>query len=63
VTLKPCPFCGAEMEFKSSWSDGWADHPANDCVLATTDGGFPLSLAEDEFPAWNRRADEPEEGR
>jgi hypothetical protein len=40
----------------------WADHPANDCVLATYDR-WPLTLEKEEFPAWNRRADEPEEGR
>jgi hypothetical protein len=61
MTLKPCPFCGADLVITGTW----ADHPDNDCVLSTADNmdGSPLVLSEDEYPAWNRRADEPEEGR
>jgi hypothetical protein len=59
--LKPCPFCGERLKVVRSW----ADHPRNDCVLATCDDGGPLSIAEDEYRAWNRRAEDraDEEGR
>ena len=54
MKLKPCPFCGGELEVDrfNIWT-----HPSNDCLLATVDEGvFPLMISGSrEIDAWNRR--------
>lgn len=55
--LEPCPFCGAEMRVGAHS----AFHPAAEpgvlwCWLSTAgEFGTVLELAEEDYPAWNRR--------
>lgn len=55
--LKPCPFCGAELEYEEHVARAvkgrpilrlWA-HPSGSCILA----GMEVPL--EDHPAWNRR--------
>lgn len=62
--LKPCPFCGCELEKHHTHYiainshavdyDSW-DHPDNGCVLAERICEND-SLLEQDIDAWNRRA-------
>jgi hypothetical protein len=64
--LKPCPFCGCELEKKHIHYkaiknkvvdyDCW-DHPLNDCIMAEI--AFDnRSIRENDIEAWNRRAED-----
>lgn len=59
--LKPCPFCGCELELRHYSLHSQYEHPENDCVLANADSEYvPLWIdCEDKkgIEAWNRRAD------
>lgn len=55
--LKPCPFCGAELEYEKHIAIKvaghpllrlWA-HPSGSCILAG------LEVPQDDHEAWNRR--------
>lgn len=57
--LKPCPFCGAELEYEEHVAIKvaghpilrlWA-HPSGSCILAG------LEVPQDDHEAWNRRAE------
>lgn len=59
MELKPCPFCGAELEYEEHVARAvkgrpilrlWA-HPSGSCILA----GMEVPLKD--HPAWNRRAE------
>lgn len=53
--LKPCPFCGIELERKKLY---WK-HPDNDCFLAYADSEFEnIVVCDDDVEAWNRRAED-----
>ena len=58
-TLKPCPFCGEELEYEEHVCRAlrgrpvmrlWA-HPSGKCILS----GMEVPL--EGHPAWNRRAE------
>ena len=58
-TLKPCPFCGEELEYEEHVCRAlrgrpvmrlWT-HPSGSCILA----GMEVPL--EDHPAWNRRAE------
>lgn len=48
--LKPCPFCGAEIEDEN----GLRFHPTNECLLENR------HIQRSAFEAWNRRPIPPE---
>lgn len=69
--MKPCPFCGAELEKKKSphwgrnfenklavigYDDYWS-HPVNDCIICM---GSPegFCVFGDGIEEWNRRVDD-----
>jgi hypothetical protein len=50
--LKPCPFCGTDIEFDGAY----IIHPDGDCILAEYEF-TDCTQTEDQFvAAWNRRA-------
>ena len=58
--LKPCPFCGSELEQMGNKRLGYFyAHPSNECLLADIDDstGFVVIL-ESEIEKWNRRAED-----
>lgn len=65
ANLKPCPFCGAELE-RREHDDGWVQwqHPVAargkemDCLFTAVGYRLPLSIFKRELSAWNKRAQE-----
>ena len=65
--LKPCPFCGGELNIEYGKLNSYCVHPENDCILShvkTTCGGYGrynmiLFNAKDDTAIrnWNRRVD------
>jgi hypothetical protein len=58
VELKPCPFCGGELERHGGKKLGYYyyAHPTNDCILANLDEAIGVAIIfENEIEAWNRR--------
>lgn len=55
--LKPCPFCGGEMEKHGAKRRGYYyAHPDNDCLLANIDAVTGVAIIlESEIEKWNRR--------
>lgn len=55
--LKPCPFCGCDLEYAG---DAYK-HPINDCFLANVDDvcGY-VTVYGYEQEKWNRRAESKE---
>ena len=51
--LKPCPFCGGEVEIKYAGpGDNWIRHKKPGCVVEFSEFNLDGDLAE----AWNTRA-------
>ena len=56
--LKPCPFCGGNLEYQSVMNY-WL-HPDNECILARVDsewGAIGVPNLPEYVNGWNRRAD------
>jgi hypothetical protein len=60
TNLKPCPFCGGELEQRGNRRLGYYyAHPSNDCILANIDDASGVAIIfESEIEAWNRRAED-----
>ena len=51
--LKPCPFCGAQLE---QTTYGVWEHPDGECFLAHADTEFEnIVVFPDDIDRWNRR--------
>lgn len=60
--LKPCPFCGAKLEYRAPRStvENYYEHPKGDCFLALSGGlGDPVTVWDhpEAIAAWNQRAE------
>lgn len=57
--LKPCPFCGCELEQHGDKLGKWWTHPINDCILSCIDDvdGF-VTIMDYEVEKWNRRCND-----
>ena len=58
--LKPCPFCGCELEIHRNKRLGdYYTHPENDCILANIDDATGVAvILGSEIEKWNRRAED-----